>query len=47
MNPILYTMLGIAGTLYVKDDKFRAETNKICKELFNNLTKDLQKEVDK
>ena len=37
MNNVLFLVLGIAGTLYVKDKDFRNECNKTIKEIIENM----------
>lgn len=37
---ILYIGLGIFATLYVKDEKFRAEANKTVKDIVNQIKGD-------
>ncbi len=37
MNNFLFLMLGIAGTLYVKDEDFRKECNKAIEEIIKNM----------
>lgn len=37
MNKVLFLMLGIAGTLYVKDKDFRNECNKAIEGIINNI----------
>lgn len=37
MNNILFLMLGIAGTLYVKDKDFRNECNKAIEEIIKSI----------
>lgn len=42
MNNIIFLMLGITGTLYIKDGEFRKECNKAIEELIKNIKETIQ-----
>lgn len=41
MNKILYLMLGVVGTLYVKDGDFRKECNKAIEEAIKHFKENI------
>ena len=42
MDKLIYFALGIVGALYVKDEDFRKEANKMANDLMNEIKKGVQ-----